>query len=63
MTTAIDCRDCSDDTDHCHDTLIVHLDQTIECSGRDCVATTLAHMHVTPCNELSPACRCGDGAA
>lgn len=63
MTTATACPDCTDDTDHCHDTLIVHVDQTIECSGGDCVAVTFTHVHVVPCTELSPPCECGEGAA
>ena len=63
MTTATDCRDCTSETDHCHETLIVHVDQTIECSGGTCVATTVAHLHLIPCSELSPACRCDQGSA
>lgn len=63
MTTATACHDCAGDTEHCHDTLIVHVDQTIECSAGDCVKTTIAHLHYIPCTDLTPPCRCGDGAA
>ena len=63
MTTSTACRDCADDTDHCHDTLVVHVDHTIECMGGDCVAVTVSHIHLIPCSELSPKCRCDEGAA
>ena len=32
------CRGCTDDLDHCHGLLTVHVDGWIECSAPDCAA-------------------------
>lgn len=63
MMIATACRDCAGETDHCHEALIVHVDQTIECSGGECVAVTISHVHVIQCADLRPACGCTAGAA
>ncbi|HUS61527.1 MAG TPA: hypothetical protein VMY34_04970 [Acidimicrobiales bacterium] len=49
---------CARDQEHCHDTLVLHLDGTVECSGSDCVVITEVHDHVVVCSEVSPPCGC-----
>lgn len=62
MMTEAACRDCSDDTDHCHDTLVVHTDGYIECTADGCVAVLARHVFVVPCGDLGPNCACGEPA-
>lgn len=53
------CRDCTAGHDHCHDTLIVHTSEWVECAGSaECDARTDRHTFVEYCSELRPACSC-----
>ncbi|WP_085674057.1 hypothetical protein [Mycobacterium szulgai] len=53
------CRDCRAGLDHCHGTIIRHIEGRPECTEADCVAPELfAHTFVIDCNAIG--CRCAD---
>lgn len=58
MNATATCRDCSDDLDHCHDTLIVHVDGRVECGEAGCHAVVVRHSLVIPCADLGRGCAC-----
>lgn len=58
MDATATCTSCAREQEHCHDTLVVHVDGTIECSGGDCTVVVEVHEHLIPCAEVSPPCGC-----
>ncbi len=51
------CPDCRTALSHCHDTLVVHADGSVECTGGvNCEARVDRHGLVITCEELA---RCG----
>lgn len=60
------CLDCVRELDHCHGTLIVHLDGSFDCTAdhtdAECPELHIArHGLVIDCQELSAGCGCGRG--
>ena len=51
------CRECADESDHCHDTLVVHETGYVECTEAGCHALLLRHSLILSCVEMG--CRCG----
>ncbi|CAM3470933.1 hypothetical protein OCAE111667_11410 [Occultella aeris] len=43
---------------HCHDTWIVHIDETQACSDPGCDTPGEGHALIMVCADLEPACRC-----
>ncbi len=55
--TDLICRPCHTGLAHCHDTLVVHADGTLECeSWARCLADELMHDLWVPCTTLSCGC-------
>lgn len=53
------CPDCTAGHDHCHETLLVHGDGTLECLGAGpCDRTEEGHPLVVDCRQLAPPCGC-----
>lgn len=54
------CGDCDAGHDHCHGTLVVHLEGWTEClaSPPPCDAVTERHALVVDCGDLRPPCGC-----
>lgn len=53
------CIDCVSENDHCHGTLIVHLDHVLECTEDGCVVLDSArHDLLLTCDRLGSACDC-----
>lgn len=56
----IACRDCAEAVEHCHATVLIHEDGTLECTSEGpCRLPLEAHAMVTACSQILPACRCG----
>lgn len=55
-----DCVRCERDLDHCHGTLVVHLDGRVDCTEPDCVdADSARHPLVIDCvNTMFDRCDC-----
>jgi hypothetical protein len=56
------CRPCDQDWEHCHDTLIVHVDGRIECAEPSCRHGRFAHVFVVACTEITRGCCVDDEA-
>ena len=55
------CPDCGLELDHCHGTLVVHEDRTLECTNPACeLPDLLRHAFVIDCLTVSGGC-CADG--
>ena len=55
------CPDCGPDLDHCHGTLVVHLDRTRECTDPACdLPDLLLHTFVIDCRNVSGGCCAAD---
>lgn len=55
MNTA--CPACANGLDHCHGTLVVHVDGELECTERDCLDTDhIRHDMVIDCAGTLPGC-------
>jgi len=54
------CSDCSTELDHCHGSLVVHLDATVECTEPGCVDLHLVRhtLAVVRCEDVDGACPC-----
>ena len=54
------CSDCTADLDHCHGSLVLHLDAVVECTGPGCVdLDRVRHsLAVLTCEEVDGACTC-----
>jgi hypothetical protein len=51
------CLDCGLDVDHCHGTLVVHVDRIVECTYAACeLADLLRHAFVIDCAEVLGDC-------
>lgn len=51
------CPDCGLDLDHCHGTLVIHLDRTRECTDPACeLPDLLMHSFVIDCRAVSGGC-------
>jgi hypothetical protein len=60
MTTT--CTTCADGLSHCHATLVLHADGTVDCEEvARCDAEELAHDWAVPCRDLGCGCT-GDEA-
>ena len=52
-----------DRLDHCHGTLIVHTDNTVECTDDDCYSTDQArHTFIVDCFDVAGGCGCTETA-
>ncbi|MFF0489421.1 hypothetical protein ACWDSJ_05270 [Nocardia sp. NPDC003482] len=53
------CLSCDAALDHCHGTLIVHSDRSVECTEPDCSDHDhTRHAFVVDCFDLAGGCRC-----
>lgn len=51
------CSDCRFGIDHCHGTLIVHADRTVECTDADCeLGDLLRHAFIVDCTAVPGGC-------
>ncbi|MGN7134171.1 hypothetical protein ACTHQY_12960 [Rhodococcoides corynebacterioides] len=59
-----ECPDCTGSLDHCHGTLVVHTDYTVECTEAGCVLTHRErHALVVDCTAVAGGCSCEDVVA
>ena len=65
MSSCPDCgRDVDPYVDHCHGTLIVHRDRTLECTNAGCdLPELLRHEFVIDCMAVLGGCCAADDAA
>ncbi len=57
--TGMTCVSCRTGLDHCHGTVLVHVDGGLECTEPDCVdAVLLRHTLVIRCAEVEGECDC-----
>ncbi len=59
--TAVRCRWCNDDLEHCHDSLVVHGNGDSHCMDATCESAAEAHHMIVRCDEFS--CDCARVAA
>jgi hypothetical protein len=53
------CLDCERELDHCHGTLVVHLDGVVECTDAHCLEMHVAlHELVLQCDQVGTPCTC-----
>lgn len=53
------CVSCDGDLDHCHGTLIVHLDGLVECTETGCGSLDeLRHTLIVECRVVDGGCEC-----
>ena len=53
------CWDCGSDLDHCHGTLVIHGDGTVECTDGACIVLDPArHTLIIPCGRIAGGCAC-----
>ena len=57
------CADCQDAVDHCHGTLILHVDGEAECTEDGCQVDFAAHSWMGSCWDVLAGCGCGTPAA
>jgi hypothetical protein len=58
------CSDCGRDIDHCHGTLVLHSDRTVECTNAACeLGDLLRHVFVIDCVSVLGGCCAADEAA
>ncbi|MGB8404203.1 MAG: hypothetical protein WCE30_09080 [Mycobacterium sp.] len=50
------CRQCGDDLQHCHGTVIIHAGQAAECTDEDCVTPEAEHLFRIDCDTVGCAC-------
>jgi hypothetical protein len=51
------CSDCRLGVDHCHGTLIVHRERTVECTDTDCeLGDLMRHAFLLDCTALLGGC-------
>ena len=57
--TGMTCVSCRTGLDHCHGTVLVHVDGGVECTEPDCVdAVLLRHTLVIRCDQVEGGCDC-----
>jgi hypothetical protein len=55
----MECPSCISDLDHCHGTLVVHLDEVVECTEPRCVdPDRLRHQLIIDCQQIDGGCDC-----
>ncbi|GAB2700583.1 hypothetical protein GCM10027089_23410 [Nocardia thraciensis] len=53
------CLSCDSALDHCHGTLVVHRDRSVECTDADCYdADHSRHAFVVDCFDVAGGCGC-----
>ncbi len=54
------CFDCSAELDHCHGSLVVHVDMAVECTEPGCVDLHVARhtLALVRCEDVDSACTC-----
>jgi hypothetical protein len=53
------CVKCANDLDHCHSTLVIHLDGQVECVDGDCTdLDEVRHLLVIDCDAVLGGCDC-----
>lgn len=57
--TIAGCDDCLRGLDHCHTTLVLHVDEWGECPDPACDARLDRHTLLVLCTDLDPHCTCG----
>lgn len=58
------CSSCASALDHCHGTLVVHADRSVECTDADCIDLAhVRHTFVVDCGDVAGGCRCLGGEA
>jgi hypothetical protein len=58
------CSDCRFGVDHCHGTLIVHAERTVECTDADCeLGDLMRHAFILDCTALLGGCCAADDRA
>lgn len=51
------CSDCGLEVDHCHGTLVVHDDRTVDCTGAACeLPDLLRHAFIVDCSAVLDGC-------
>ncbi len=59
--SAVRCRWCNDDLEHCHETLVRHAIGDVHCMSSDCDTPPELHHMTVECDEFG--CGCADTAA
>jgi hypothetical protein len=55
----MNCVKCANGLDHCHDTLVIHLDGRVECTDGDCTdLDEVRHLLVVDCSSVLGGCEC-----
>lgn len=52
------CDDCAAYAEHCHGSLLIHRDGSLECSDDTCDTPAESHEHVVDCFDVTPPCGC-----
>ncbi|HEX3788474.1 MAG TPA: hypothetical protein VHW44_11480 [Pseudonocardiaceae bacterium] len=53
------CPECVRELDHCHGTLLIHLDDQVECTDGDCTdLDQVRHVLVVSCDLVVGGCAC-----
>ncbi|MCP2164271.1 hypothetical protein [Goodfellowiella coeruleoviolacea] len=56
---SVHCPGCRHGVDHCHGTLVVHVDGTLECTDLECLrAEVVRHELVVVCRQVDDDCAC-----
>ena len=58
MSSSEGCRSCIAELEHCHGTLVLHRDGSVECTDPECRHADDGHDSVVPCDEIAPPCSC-----
>jgi hypothetical protein len=54
--SAVRCRWCNDDLEHCHDSLVMHAIGGSHCISPNCVVPDEAHHMVVSCDDVGCTC-------
>ncbi|MDQ1465198.1 MAG: hypothetical protein QOC73_2139 [Actinomycetota bacterium] len=54
--SAVRCRWCNDDLEHCHDSLVMHAIGGSHCISASCVVPDVAHHMVVRCDDVGCTC-------
>lgn len=56
------CRECEEAVDHCHGTVMLHSDGSVECTEVHCSdLSEFRHIYVLTCTVVINECRCREG--
>ena len=50
------CHECRDGLEHCHGTVIHHVDRRVECTEAGCSSPEVVHAFVLDCDATGCAC-------